>query len=66
MEPTEHRPTLPFSHAFVVQLRPATPRDGTTSFGRVEHIDSGRSRWFRSWQELEEFIVDQCGVVSRE
>jgi hypothetical protein len=66
MNAPDDRLTLPFNHAFVVQFQPETPRDGTARVGRVEHLDTGRSRRFRSWQELEEFMVQQCGLVSRE
>jgi hypothetical protein len=49
---------LPPSRAFVVQFADgAVPAEGVFT-GRIEHIDSGRSRRFASLDELTVFVAE--------
>ena len=57
MEPHSRPDPLPYDRSFVVQLgRDADPVAGTIA-GRAEHIASGRSLRFRSWEELLTFVA---------
>ena len=49
-------PSLPVSRSFVVQLTADTVTVSGGFRGRVEHIESGRSRRFTSLQDLGVFI----------
>lgn len=57
MEPRTRPDSLPYDRSFVIQLgRDADPVAGTIA-GRAEHIASGRSLRFRSWDELLAFVA---------
>jgi hypothetical protein len=57
MEPRSRPDPLPYDRSFVVQLgRDADPGAGTIA-GRAEHIATGRSLRFRSWEELLAFVA---------
>jgi hypothetical protein len=57
MEPIRRIDPLPHDRAFVVQLgRDADPEGGAV-VGRAEHIATGRSLRFRSWDELLDFLA---------
>ena len=57
MEPRSRPDPLPYDRSFVVQLgRDADPVAGTIA-GRAEHIATGRSLRFRSWEELLAFVA---------
>ena len=57
MEPRSRPDPLPYDRSFVVQLgRDADPEAGTFA-GRAEHIATGRSPRFRSWEELLAFVA---------
>jgi hypothetical protein len=43
--------------AFVVVFHPADGPNQPPSTGRVEHVSSGQTRHFESWQELIEFVA---------
>jgi hypothetical protein len=47
-------PELPADRAFVVQFRVADP--WPRAAGRVEHVVSGETARFDSWQELRAFV----------
>lgn len=49
--------SLPRRRAFLVQYASDADPCGDHLCGRVEHVESGRSRRFGSKQELEEFVV---------
>jgi hypothetical protein len=52
--------TLSPHRAFVVHFaRPAGPGQPPCA-GRVEHVSSGATIHFRSWQELVDFVADAC------
>ena len=53
-EPIQPADSLPANRAFVVQFYPATTEGKVRFQGRVEHIASGRARYFSSQQELEQ------------
>jgi hypothetical protein len=55
--------SLPVSRSFVVQFSFDTTVASRRFRGRVEHIDSGRSRRFDSLEELTAFLVEMlaCG-----
>lgn len=55
MEPTRRSDPLPYDRAFVVQL--GSDADAGAVVGRAEHIATGRSLRFRSWDELLAFVV---------
>jgi len=42
---------------FVIQVRPEVDLDRGTLLGRVEHMDSGQSARFRTFEELLAFIL---------
>jgi len=50
------RPELPAERAFVVQFRAPTPAHAFPVAGRIEHIVSGRTGRFDSWEELRGFV----------
>jgi len=57
METRSRTHPLPYDRAFVIQLgRDADPGGGAVA-GRAEHIASGRSVRFRSWDELIAFAA---------
>lgn len=57
MEPHRHAAPLPYDRAFVIQLgRDADPGAGAV-VGRAEHLASGRSLRFASWDELLAFVA---------
>jgi hypothetical protein len=45
------------SQLFTVRLWPAAAR-GQAWFGRVEHVLTGRTRFFREWKVLLEFLEE--------
>lgn len=51
-------PELPADRAFVVQFRGQAPREGAWRAGRVEHVVSGRTIQFGSWEQLRAFVED--------
>jgi hypothetical protein len=57
METHSRLDPLPYDRAFVVQLgRDTDPGTGVIA-GRAEHIASGRSLRFESWDELLAFVA---------
>jgi hypothetical protein len=47
----------PSSHLFMLRLWPEDLGSGQTDWrGKVQHVNSGESRYFRDWQTLEAFI----------
>ena len=50
-------PSLPVSRAFVVQFSADTLPSMNRFMGRVEHIESGRSRRFATLYELVAFVT---------
>lgn len=57
MEPDRRAVPLPYDRAFVVQLgRDADPGGGAV-VGRAEHLASGRTLRFASWDELLAFVT---------
>ena len=65
MEPHRFVDPLPYDRAFVVQLGRDADPDGGAIIGRAEHIASGRSLRFGSWDELLAFVADCAAEVSR-
>jgi hypothetical protein len=66
MEPRRFADPLPYDRAFVVQLgRDADPGGGAI-IGRAEHIASGRSLRFGSWDELLAFVADCAAEVTQD
>jgi hypothetical protein len=63
MKPNDGSNSLPPDHAFVVQLH-AAGEGGVCFTGRVEHVQSGRARWFESVDDVRAFMEDV--VRSRE
>jgi hypothetical protein len=61
-EPGFHSPeggsSLPVSRSFVVQFTPDTAPAARLFRGRVEHIESGRSRRFTSLDDLAAFVEE--------
>jgi len=48
------------SHLFVLRLWHEDIGDGMTDWrGRIHHIKSGEVEYFRDWQTLEKFLLDQ-------
>jgi hypothetical protein len=47
--------------AFVVIFHSADGPSHPPSTGRVEHVSSGQTRHFESWQELIEFVARMVG-----
>lgn len=54
---TQHLPSLPSNRAFVVQFRAEANISRERITGRVEHVVSGQTTHFSSWQELHTFIA---------
>lgn len=48
---------LPYDRAFVVQLGSEADVGGGPVVGRAEHLASGKSLRFRSWDELLAFVA---------
>jgi len=46
----DRQPTLPANRAFVVHFRPGE------SGGRIEHVVSGATASFESWEHLQRFV----------
>jgi hypothetical protein len=64
MEMTDNEPTLPSNRAFVIQLRAvALPTHGEYA-GRIEHLVSGQTMHFDSWEHLQKFIEQMLTQVS--
>jgi len=56
--PAQGGSSLPVSRSFVVQFTADTVPASRRFRGRVEHIDSGRSRRFNSLDDLAAFITE--------
>jgi hypothetical protein len=57
---------LPYAKAFVVQFSAETdPRLGTTTSGRVEHLQTGRRSRFASADELLAWIMETLAGTDR-
>jgi hypothetical protein len=54
---------LPPSRSFVVQFSDDTAPPSGRFLGRVEHIESGRSRRFASLEELVAFVSEVLATV---
>ena len=54
---TQHEPSLPTNHAFVVQFRAETELERGRCTGRVEHVVSGQATHFASLEELLAFMA---------
>ncbi len=50
-------PTLPTTHAFVVQFRTETELERGRMAGRVEHVRSGQAQHFCSLEDLAAFFA---------
>lgn len=53
-----NEPTLPSNRAFVVQFRAATELAPERCAGRIEHLVSGQSTHFESWEQCWHFIEE--------
>jgi hypothetical protein len=55
------------SHLFTLRLwiEPQTA-GGMTWHGKVTHVLSGETRYFREWQALFDFLVSACEIASTE
>lgn len=51
-----NRPSLPADRAFVVQFRAANEGSHDVRMGRVEHLTTGQTAHFRSWDGLRQFV----------
>ena len=49
-------PSLPTNRAFVMQFRLQAEAAPPRREGRVEHLVSGQSTHFHSWEELRQFV----------
>lgn len=54
---TEHGPTIPPDHAFVVQLHTSAQIEAGRVTGRVEHLVSRQATWFQSLEALLRFMA---------
>ena len=52
------QPTLPANRAFLVQFRAPAPEGSPACDGRVEHVVSGETAHFHSWEALRAFMTD--------
>ena len=51
-------PELPADRAFVVQFRAHAPGAGSGAAGRVEHVVTGQTTPFESWEQLRRFVEE--------
>jgi len=58
VNPSGEQFSLPNYRAFLVRYAAESNLEEDEVCGRVEHVDSGQSKRFRSREELERFIVD--------
>jgi hypothetical protein len=54
----QESPSLPASRSFVVQFTADTAPASRRFRGRIEHIESARSRRFASLEDLAAFVAD--------
>jgi len=55
---TQESPSLPASRSFVLQFTADTAPASRRFRGRIEHIESARSRRFASLEDLAAFVAD--------
>jgi hypothetical protein len=58
--------SYPHTHAYVVKLRRDTDPAQGRIVGRIEHIDSGRSRPFNSMDELVAALLGDLASIQRD
>jgi hypothetical protein len=56
-------PTLPSNRAFVVQFRVTSELTTDDCTGRIEHLVTGQSVRFDSWEHLQRFIQEMLTQV---
>jgi hypothetical protein len=49
------RPSLPANRAFVLQFAEPGGRDASLR-GRIEHVTTGRTAFFASWEQARDFV----------
>jgi hypothetical protein len=54
--PAATNPTLPANRAFVVHFGTGASAAGRLPVGRVEHVVSGATARFESWEDLRRFV----------
>jgi hypothetical protein len=59
--PDASLPELPADRAFVVQFRGQAPAQALRVAGRVEHVVSGQTMEFDSWDQLRRFVEETLG-----